>query len=178
MFFSLQKILLRKLLHVGLALFFLALSSFLQKKYFLLTIPFFFSVFLYTKIRFDYLNVHKKSFGEFFFLLGVFVAFLLSYPNIELFQMSLVILGFADAFAGIFGTYFGKNEYFIFKERRTAEGSFVFFITSLLICLFFGQTVFMSFFASLILLFVENTSPHGLDNFLLPVLTVALFNIY
>jgi len=173
--------LLRKSAHTSLALSFAFLAPLVtQNKLVLLALALFifFLLVRFFKLFESYIAVSRISYGELFFPFGIVGALLLSWPNIVLFQIAMVILAFADPLASLFGQSFGKHTYYIFDEKRTFEGSMVCFFTTFIICISFTTSFFFSLFAAGALVSVETFSLRGSDNFFIPVGVVFFAKVY
>ncbi|MFC1622719.1 hypothetical protein ACFL1Y_01875, partial [Patescibacteria group bacterium] len=106
---------------------------------------------------------------------GVCIAALLFLPdNIDSFQLGVLVMGFSDGLAGIIGSKFGNYSFNLFRAKKTYLGSFIFFITTFLIFLFFAQISFQTIIAIIIISFlltiIEAVCVYGLDNLILPIL--------
>ncbi len=171
----------RKVLHVILAVFFIILAEILGVD---AVIYFAFLIFiLFTMVRFlgmySFLKVNTRvSFGEFFFIFGIVFASVISLSNIKLFELGMIVLAVADPVAAIFGMYLGKHEYFVFGEMRTFEGSFFCALASFLIFVVFGVLPLFSAVSAIVIMLVEALSPRGSDNLFLPTISIVLFKLF
>lgn len=130
-------------------------------------------------------KVNRYSFGEIFFPIGIGLSALLFLPHhIFAFQFGITILTFADLMANIIGRLYGKHKIQILDNNKSLEGSAAFFLTSIVIFLFFSYFTGTSYslYASLllagILTLLELYSPLGVDNFVLPVVASYLFVVF
>jgi phytol kinase len=170
--------LLRKAIHVTLALSFAYIALFVTKERILVLAGFLFAVFLCIRVLRVYTPFHKVprvSFGELFFALGVSVSAVLSWPNVVTFQLGMVVLAIADPLAGLVGMRFGKHTYTVYDEKRSFEGSMTCWVVVFVIFLLFGATFFNALVSGLVLMVIEAVSLRGSDNLTLPVVAVLLF---
>ncbi len=88
-------------------------------------------------------------------------------------------MGISDGLAGIIGEKFAKNYFLVFSHKKSLTGTAVFFITCLLIALFFTPLLpINAFAAAFILTACELTLGYGLDNLLLPVIGGILMLLF
>ncbi len=104
------------------------------------------------------------------------IAMLLSI-NINLIQVSLSILAISDTLAAVIGMFFGRIKIF----SKTLEGSLIFFLSSLLILLYFynediHKLIFISITTTIIELFSKKINVN--DNFLIPISVVLTYILY
>ena len=121
-------------------------------------------------------SVGRASFGEIYLPLGVIVTALMFLPHeMRAFQFGIFIMGISDALAGIAGEKFGKHYIQFWGNKKSLEGSSVFFVSSLILTfLFFPMWGYQLVFIPLILTFAEFGFIYGLDNLILPVLGAYL----
>ena len=133
-----------------------------------------------TKILSSVQGVDRTTFGELFLPLGVIISTLLFLPeNLSAFQFGILVMGISDGLAGIIGEKFAKNYFFVFSHKKSLTGTAVFFITCLLIALFFTPLLpINAFAAAFILTACELTLGYGLDNLLLPVIGGILMLLF
>jgi dolichol kinase len=176
----------RKIAHIfsGIIIFFL--PNFLTA-YEIVSLAIVFSILLGISKYFGLLSsIHKvdrKTLGEVYFPLGIGIsAFLFLPSHVLAFQFGVLILTFADSFAGIIGESFGKHKIAFLTNKKSLEGTFAFFITTFLI-IFFFQYSQPSFFllpaltTTILLTLIEILLSTGLDNLFLPILATYIFII-
>lgn len=110
-------------------------------------------------------NVRRKTYGELWLPVGVFVTFMLTAGRPEVFVPAILIMTLADAAAGIVGDLRQK-------QRPSKLGSVVFFVVAVAILTAF-TTFPLAVAVAFVAMVVEKISPHGSDNATVP-LTVAL----
>ena len=123
-------------------------------------------------------EINRKSWGEFFFPLGV-IGLALITPPTWVFVIALLVLGLADGAAAIVGQHVKSWQYMIFGYKKTLAGSFAFFVVAMLIVLAVLLTVPVGIdqhhkvlailVVPLLTTFVENISPYGSDNLTVPL---------
>lgn len=119
----------------------------------------------------------RKTYGDVYFPLGIIAAAIVILPeNVAAFQYGVAIMGVSDALAGFIGERWGQAKVMILGNPKTLIGALVFYISSLVITLFFApQLLPIVFLLPLILTAVEFVLVYGLDNLLLPVVAGILF---
>lgn len=176
----------RKIIHIlsAVIIFFFPYFFSLEEIVF---ISFIFVLFFSLIRFFDFLpiinKVHRVSLGEVFYPLGIMIAAIIFLPeNIKAFQFGVLVLGFSDALANIFGDIFGIHRFKIAGGAKSLEGSLAFlFSTFFLIILFQSSAGFfdINFYLiiSIILTLVEFLLFFGLDNLILPVLSAYFYSL-
>lgn len=105
------------------------------------------------------------------------------YFNTELALTAMGILGWGDGLAPVFGKKFGKHKY-NFVTEKSYEGSISFIVFGFLGALLFhliimGQVDFSAIIICvLITAVVEALSPKDLDNMLIPLAVVILYQVF
>lgn len=123
-------------------------------------------------------DVHRKSYGILLFPLGMMLPLLfITQAHQYEYITGMIILGIADPAANYIGKKYGKHPYFVFKNKKSLEGSLAFFIVTISILILFSM-----FISPLPLLFIAATAViltiaeavfiFGFDNLLLPLITV------
>ena len=133
-------------------------------------------------------SVSRKSSGSYILPVAIYLVFYLSnsHHSILIFILPVLILGLSDPLAGLAGVYYKSRTRNItvlnYDFEKTVLGSFVFFITALLISsvtlYFFDFELQRIFFLSMVIAgtttLVELVSPYGFDNLSVPVFTAVL----
>jgi len=122
-------------------------------------------------------RVPRVTFGELFFAVGVLAAIQIAWPNIALFQVSMIVLALADPTAAIIGIPFGKHVYTVLDEKRSFEGSLACFVSAFVILFFFGVPLLYGLLYAFILSLIEAFSLRGSDNLTLPIATILLLSL-
>lgn len=131
-------------------------------------------------------DIKRRSFGEILFPAGIGATALIAHDTTS-YVFSILVLGFADAGASLIGKKYGHSK---FKPRlsqgsKTYIGSAAFFAITFTIgmgFLLFQQDIssinlVYIFLVSLVITFAESQLSYGLDNFILPILSVMLIQV-
>ncbi len=76
-------------------------------------------------------GIQRRSWGEFYFILGVCITWLFSQTTIE-YCIAILIMVFADTAAAMIGTHYGRHGYYSSASRKTLEGNAAFYIVSII----------------------------------------------
>lgn len=119
----------------------------------------------------------RRTYGDVYFPLGIIAAAVVLLPDhMTAFQYGVAIMGISDALAGFVGERWGQYKVFIFNNSKTLTGAGVFYVSSLIITLFFvPELVPLVFALPFILTATEFVLVCGLDNLILPVVSGLLF---
>jgi phytol kinase len=122
-------------------------------------------------------TVERHTYGEVYLPLGVALSAFVVLPHSLLaFQAGVLIMGIADALAGIVGEYFGKHPVRMWSRTKSIEGSLAFFVSTLLITFCFLPIFgFHLLLIPCILTVLELSLDKGLDNLVLPLFAGVLF---
>lgn len=123
-------------------------------------------------------GIQRTSYGEVFFPAGVGLTAFIA-PTAEAYVFGVLVMGFADAMAGIIGGAYGRKKFsplFSIAEKSYV-GSAAFFVTTTLIGTYFVLVVFdlgvgavgQLALASLVLTLLEAELVLGLDNVAVPI---------
>jgi dolichol kinase len=128
-------------------------------------------------------DVERRSWGEIYFPLGVYLLFVVSAGHRVFYLISLITLVLCDALAALLGSSYGRHRYQVALGHRSLEGSAVFlflsFVGTLLPLLLLtpldrGTCVMVSLQLALLVTSFEAISPGGSDNLVLPLGTYYL----
>ena len=139
----------------------------------------------YTKLKGNLGNalydIKRKSLGEFYFIISIFLIFWLSGQNKILYSVPILILTFADSTAALIGkSYAKKNLAEMNEDAKSIEGSFMFFITAFMIVLVplllytevgREEVLLISAIVGFNVALIEMISHSGDDNILIPMTT-------
>lgn len=128
-------------------------------------------------------NINEESMGALLFAPSLTLTAIIFWPtNLIIFQGAALILGLSDGIAGIVGAGYGKKKYSI-TGIKTVEGSFVFFLITVLILsgilyasdlsLNLNESLFV-FGGSLLLTIVEAVFGRGWDNLFIPIIAGSI----
>lgn len=132
-------------------------------------------------------NLNRHTYGDIFFALGIVISALMTDSQV-FFAVAILIMTYADSLANIVGREYGKGwGYNIFGHHKTVVGSMVMWLASLYILgiglLYDYQSLSFASYTTLILLLppvlvlVENFSPNGFDDLLIPVAVILALNL-
>ena len=178
--FSLPTAITRRLAHVGTAIVAGSSPLFVTQKE-IVFVSMIFATVLLAGRRYDIFSaihsVERNTFGEVFLPLGVALSALLFLPhNLGAFQFGIFVMGISDALAGLVGEKFGRHHIKFLSNKKSLEGSLVFFLSSLILTfLFIPALGYELLFVPLILTITEFCLVYGLDNLILPVAGALLF---
>jgi dolichol kinase len=169
----------RKSVHTLLALCFVFIAPYAQKELLIYSALLLFVIFLMLRMVrfFHFVKTPRVSYGELFFALGILIAVQLSWPNIALFQLAILVLAFSDPVAALVGIPFGKHTYTILDEKRSLEGSTACLIVTVLLLIIFGVPLIPSIIISVVVATMEAFSLRGSDNLMLPISVILLMSI-
>lgn len=128
----------------------------------------------------------RRTYGELFFALAILVcALLASEPWI--YTTAILFLAVADGGAAVFGKLLGKkNSYNVFgsKDLKKSIAGTSAYILLAYVCLFVGLSYSDTTISAMLLLLplggavLENISPYGLDDLVVPVYVVLMLNMF
>lgn len=137
---------------------------------------------------FDWLrDVSRKTWGEFFYPVGIIITALLA-PQAWIFVVVLLHIGVADSLAAIVGKRYGqKTSFKIFHYNKSVAGMLTFWVVSLAIVSVFTLTHQSYFNESawsviivlpVVLSVLEGLSVWGTDNIVIPLAVLAGLNLF
>lgn len=175
----------RRVGHIGAALIATVSPLFISKNLIIIACLGFAVVMLISRKFSIFTSIHRirrNTFGEVFLPLGEAFSAAIFLPHAVLaFQYGVLVMGLSDAFAGIVGEKYGKHKINIFGNRKSLEGSIVFFLTTILLTFIFIPSLGPHLILiPAILTVVELTLGYGIDNLAIPILATLLlyFNSY
>jgi dolichol kinase len=128
-------------------------------------------------------GVARRSEGGIFFPVAVLTVFLLGHDQPVFYLVAILALVVSDTFAALLGTSYGRQLYAVESDRRSLEGSAVFFLTTFLIThiplLLMARldpllSILVSIQVAIIVTQFEAISLRGSDNLLVPLSTFYL----
>lgn len=172
----------RKLIHIIVGSF-VAFWPYIMSINYIRLISILFLIVVFVSMRFKIFksihSVSRDSLGEIYFALSVGLITFINSSHL-VYTIALLNMSLADGFAALVGTYYGMNrKYKVYGRTKTVLGSLTFFVVALLLILIFidktGHTFNLWYvFLAGGLTLIENISPIGMDNLLVPIVT-ALF---
>ena len=128
-------------------------------------------------------GVERVSRGEFYFIAGVTLLFVLAGRNTVLYVIPMLWLTFSDATAALIGVKYGTVEYATHDGRKSFEGSLAFAIVTFMTT-FIGLVAFghvdaladglIAAIAAILCMLLEAVAWDGFDNCAIPVFGFAL----
>ena len=120
-------------------------------------------------------GIARPSIGEFAFVAGVALAFVLTHHDIAAYVAAILTLTFGDAAAALVGRRFGSHRFVVGRARKSYEGSFAFFAVAVVVAAIAGSFVpgALGFAAvaafALATTLAEAFAGDGLDNAAIPL---------
>jgi phytol kinase len=125
-------------------------------------------------------GIARPSFGEFAFVGGVALAFVLAHDNTAAFVAAILTLAFGDAAAALVGRRFGRHPYAVGRASKSLEGSCAFFAVAALVCALLpgaGSVAAVAVFA-LATTLAEALAGDGFDNAAIPVAGLIALRLF
>jgi phytol kinase len=128
-------------------------------------------------------GVERVSRGEFYFIVGVTLLFVLAGRNTALYVIPMLWLTFSDATAALIGLKYGTVQYVTHDGRKSLEGSLAFaivtFMTTFIALVAFGHVNaladgLIAAIAAILCMLLEAVVWDGFDNFAIPIFGFAL----
>ncbi|PZV11735.1 MAG: phosphatidate cytidylyltransferase [Pseudanabaena sp.] len=128
-------------------------------------------------------DVGRKTYGVFYYALSITILVTLlwdSHPQYAV--IGVMVMSWGDGMAALIGKRFGKHTFVHLGNKRSLEGSFAMFFTSLMVMIgIFGIThgihardIGIAMPVAAIAALLEAYSPGGTDNFSVPLSSAAL----
>lgn len=178
----------RKIVHIGVASFVATWPFYLSVTTIeLLCLAFVAGVLFvrYSRLFGSIHDVERRTWGDILFPLGIGIAAIVA-TEPWIFSAAVLHLGLADGVAAIVGVGYHKSRfYYIFKQRKSVIGTLSFLTVSFMITLalvltqpdaFSHVALPMLVWMPLLATAVENVSPSGTDNILLPFIVASMLN--
>jgi len=128
-------------------------------------------------------GVERRSEGGIYFPIAIYLVYLLAADRPEFYLISILALVLSDALAALVGTAYGRTVYRVEADRRSVEGSVVFFLVTFLgvhipLLLLTGidpaASVLIGVQIALLVTLLEAVSIRGGDNLIVPLATYFL----
>ncbi len=128
-------------------------------------------------------GVERQSDGGLYFPISIYLLFLLGHDQAVFYLISVLVLMLSDALAALIGTTYGRAIYAVERDRRSVEGSVVFFLTTffavhlpllLMTNISRGAGVLIALQIALVVTCFEAISVRGADNLVVPIGTFLL----
>jgi phytol kinase len=116
-------------------------------------------------------GIARASFGEFAFVGGVALAFVLAHDHPAAYIAAILTLALGDAAAALVGRSFGRHPYAVGRARKSLEGSCAFFAVAVLVAALLPGALTVAAVAAFALAttLAEALAGDGLDNVAIPV---------
>lgn len=128
-------------------------------------------------------GVARRSEGGLYYPVAVYALFLIGARQPVFYLIALLALVVSDTVAAVLGSSYGRVNYTVERDRRTLEGSAVFFLSTFLVVhlpllLLAGtpplSSVLVAFQLALLMTLFEGISIRGNDNLIVPLVTYFL----
>ena len=125
-------------------------------------------------------GIARVSYGEFAFVGGVAIAFVLAHGDRPAYVAAILALAFGDAVAALVGRRFGRHPYAIGRARKSLEGSAAFFVVALLVCAVFPRAESVAAVAmfALATTIAEAFAGDGFDNAAIPLAGLLALRLF
>lgn len=176
----------RKFVHIGVCNWWIIATIFFTNVYWAIIPPILFVILNYISYKKNIFasieRKDRKSLGTVYYAVSCLLLTLISFSyfkNMLYGGIGLLVMGYGDGFAAIFGMKFKSYEYHIGKHKKTVIGSITMFIFSLIVVsiltLLYGQfSLISAILISFIATIIEAISPFGLDNLTVPLLSALV----
>jgi len=132
-------------------------------------------------------GVDRETSGGIYFPLAVYITFVASrlIGNSDYYFLSILILAVSDSLAALIGTSYGVKKYQVNEERKSIEGSVIFFLSTyiiisagLLLLTDFGrpESILAGVYIATLVTAFEAISWKGTDNLYIPLGTIYILN--
>lgn len=131
--------------------------------------------------------VPRQTLGEFYFVLGITLAFLIAEGDKVRYVVPVLVLAVADTTAALVGLAYGRTRIRLAAGWKSAEGSLAFFLTAFLcvhIPVLIGgatgrlESLLIGTNLAILLMLAEAISWKGADNLVLPLLVAMLLGVF
>lgn len=128
-------------------------------------------------------GVERRSEGGLYYPIAIYALFVIAQGRPVFYLIAILVLVVSDTMAALLGSWYGRVSYTVERDRRTVEGSAVFFLSTFLVVhlpllLLAGTdpllSVLVAFQLALLVTLFEAISIRGNDNLIVPLMTYAL----
>ena len=125
-------------------------------------------------------GIARLSYGEFAFVGGVALAFVLAHDDRPAYLAAILALSCGDAIAALVGRRFGRHRYGVGRARKSLEGSAAFFVVAVLVCAVLprAETVVAVAAFALATTLAEALAGDGFDNVAIPVAGLLALRLF
>jgi phytol kinase len=181
----------RKIIHISVAHWWLIAMAFHEALWAALVGPIAFIVLNYLSYRGQVVTAMDSddssgNLGTVYFPISLLVLVVLTFGgNMPLYvgAIGVLVMGYGDGLASLFGTHFGRPHRTIFRSSKSFVGSVTMFVASSLVTLtvisvsgsFSGSLILAALVTGAVATLIEYVTPFGLDNLTVPILTSLFF---
>ena len=183
----------RKFIHIGVSNWYLIAMLFFDDVWFAIIPPITFIILNYISYKQNLFKAMERNgrgnLGTVYFPISLLIVTYISFNNTLGFQdpkamqyfgaLAILILGYGDGFAAVFGKALGKKKLYQDKSwiGSMAMFGFSFVVALTLLIIFSGasQVFFIALFIAVIATLIELFSPRGLDNLTVPLGVFILY---
>lgn len=177
----------RKFIHIAVANWWIIAMIFFNNAWYAAIVPAIFIVLNYASYRLDLVKAMErkedKTLGTVYFPISLLILVFLSFGawnRPEIGAMGILIMGYGDGLAAVFGQRYGKKKIY---KKKSWIGSIAMFTASLIVAVIlfalYASTVPFWFFYALLLALIatllELFIGDGMDNLAVPVVTSLVF---
>jgi phytol kinase len=125
-------------------------------------------------------GITRASCGEFAFVAGVALAFVLAHGDKPAYVAAILALTFGDAAAALVGRRFGRHRFAVGRARKSLEGSAAFFVVAVLVCAVFPRAEGVAAIAAFALAttLAEAFAGDGFDNTAIPLAGLLALRLF
>ncbi len=125
-------------------------------------------------------GIARASLGEFAFVAGVALAFVLAHGDFAAYAAAILTLTLGDTAAALIGRRFGRHPYAIGRARKSVEGSCAFFAVAALVCALVPGAASIAAVAAFALAttLAEAFAGDGLDNAAIPLAGLLALRLF
>jgi phytol kinase len=132
-------------------------------------------------------GIKRTSWGELLFPVSVALVFFLAEGDPVLYSLPVLILALADPVAALIGLYYGKTPFTTLEGSKSIEGSFAFFVITLLcvaptllLASAAGryESLLIGLLMGVVVMMFEAVAWSGLDNLFIPLASFVLLERY
>lgn len=181
----------RKFVHIGVSNWWIIAMVFFNSPFYAAIAPLCFVVLNYISYRKGIFKVmegerNKKDLGTVYYAASLLILAVITFSQGShpyLGALGILIMGYGDGFAAVFGTKYSKYSFRIWNNTKTLSGTcamFVFsFLAAFIILKIYNPVSALEISTGLALTatILEMVSPFGLDNLSVPLLTTYIYTL-
>jgi phytol kinase len=181
----------RKFVHVGVANWWIIAMIFFKDPFYASIAPASFVIINYISYKRSIFKVmeregEKGDLGTVYFAISLLILSVLTFgsnssPYIG--ALGILIMGYGDGLAAVFGKKFPRYIYIVWGNTKTAAGTgamfiFSFLVSIIILSIYNSSSAFMlSLLLATFSTIIETISPWGLDNLTVPLLTSLFYSL-